>query len=87
MMYVSHLKACLIGYMESIAIGKNLAATNGYDIDAGQEMLALGIANVVGAACSCYPVTGSFSRSAVNNSTGAMSQLSGVITAVVPLRQ
>lgn len=34
--------------MESIAIGKNLAATNGYDIDAGQEMLALGIANVVG---------------------------------------
>lgn len=43
------MKACLIGYMESIAIGKNLAATNGYDIDAGQEMLALGIANVVGA--------------------------------------
>ena len=36
--------------MESIAIGKNLAATNGYDIDAGQEMLALGIANVVGVA-------------------------------------
>ena len=35
--------------MESIAIGKNLAATNGYEIDATQEMLALGIANVVGA--------------------------------------
>ena len=34
--------------MESIAIGKNLAATNSYDIDAGQEMLALGIANVAG---------------------------------------
>ncbi|CAK9075072.1 unnamed protein product [Durusdinium trenchii] len=79
------MSACLIGYMESIAIGKNLAATNGYDIDAGQEMLALGIANVVGAAFSCYPVTGSFSRSAVNNSTGALSQLSGVITAVVML--
>jgi len=44
------IKATLIGYMESIAIGKNLAATNGYDIDAGQEMLALGIANVVGVA-------------------------------------
>lgn len=39
------------------------------------------------AACSCYPVTGSFSRSAVNNSTGAMSQLSGVITAVAPRQQ
>ena len=42
-------EATLIGYMESIAIGKNLAATNGYEIDATQEMLALGIANVVGA--------------------------------------
>eukprot|EP00930_Biecheleria_cincta_P071396 TRINITY_DN5890_c0_g1_i1.p1 TRINITY_DN5890_c0_g1~~TRINITY_DN5890_c0_g1_i1.p1 ORF type:complete len:879 (-),score=155.57 TRINITY_DN5890_c0_g1_i1:118-2754(-) len=77
--------ACLIGYMESIAIGKNLASKHGYDIDAGQEMFALGIANIVGAAFSCYPVTGSFSRSAVNNSTGALSQLSGVITALVML--
>eukprot|EP00439_Symbiodinium_sp_Y106_P087246 s121_g43.t1 len=52
---------------------------------AGQEMLALGISNLVGAAFSCYPVTGSFSRSAVNNSTGAQTQLSGVITAIVML--
>lgn len=79
------MSACLIGYMESIAIGKNLAATNGYEIEAGQEMLALGISNLVGAAFSCYPVTGSFSRSAVNNSTGAQTQLSGVITAIVML--
>lgn len=79
------MSATLIGYMESIAIGKNLAATNGYEIDATQEMLALGIANVVGAAFSCYPVTGSFSRSAVNNSTGALSQFSGVLTALVML--
>lgn len=77
--------ACLIGYMESIAIGKNLAAKHGYEIDAGQEMFALGISNLVGAAFSCYPVTGSFSRSAVNNSTGALSQLSGFITALAML--
>jgi len=77
------LSACLIGYMESIAIGKNLAAKNGYEIGAGQEMLALGVSNLVGAMFSCYPVTGSFSRSAVNNSTGARTQLSGIITAAV----
>jgi len=77
------MSACLIGYMESIAIGKNLAAKHGYEVDAGQEMLALGIANLVGSVFSCYPVTGSFSRSAVSNSTGALSQLSGFITAVV----
>mmetsp|Transcript_87940 Transcript_87940/g.273610 ORF Transcript_87940/g.273610 Transcript_87940/m.273610 type:complete len:858 (-) Transcript_87940:132-2705(-) len=79
------MSSCLIGYMESIAIGKNLAAKHGYEIDAGQEMLAVGIANLVGSALSCYPVTGSFSRSAVNNTTGAQTQLSGLITALVLL--
>lgn len=77
------LTSCLIGYMESIAIGKNLAAKHGYEIEAGQELLALGIANLVGAAFSGYPVTGSFSRSAVNDSTGSRSQLSGLVTAVM----
>mmetsp|Transcript_36277 Transcript_36277/g.79296 ORF Transcript_36277/g.79296 Transcript_36277/m.79296 type:complete len:855 (-) Transcript_36277:130-2694(-) len=77
------LSACLIGYMESIAIGKNLAAKHGYELEAGQELLALGLANLVGAVFSSYPVTGSFSRSAVNNQTGAKSQLSGIVTAIV----
>jgi len=77
------VSACLIGYMESIAIGKNLAAKHGYEIEAGQEMFALGVSNFIGAMFSCYPVTGSFSRSAVNNSTGAVTQLSGLITSIV----
>jgi len=79
------VSACLIGYMESIAIGKNLAAKHGYEIEAGQEMFALGVSNFIGAMFSCYPVTGSFSRSAVNNSTGARSQLSGLITSAIML--
>lgn len=76
---------CLIGYMESIAIGKNLAAKHGYEIEAGQEMFALGISNIFCAIFSGYPVTGSFSRSAVNDGTGAVSQLSGSITASMML--
>ena len=43
------MSCCLIGYMESIAIGKNLAAKHGYSLEAGQELLALGVSNVVGA--------------------------------------
>ncbi|CAE7840745.1 SULTR2 [Symbiodinium sp. CCMP2592] len=31
------LSCCLIGYMESIAIGKNLAAKHGYELEAGQD--------------------------------------------------
>mmetsp|Transcript_4678 Transcript_4678/g.12990 ORF Transcript_4678/g.12990 Transcript_4678/m.12990 type:complete len:849 (-) Transcript_4678:1976-4522(-) len=77
--------AALIGYMESIAIGRSLAAKHEYELPAGQELIALGAANVIGSMFSCYPVTGSFSRSAVNNSTGAQTQLSGLITSLVML--
>mmetsp|Transcript_26678 Transcript_26678/g.57995 ORF Transcript_26678/g.57995 Transcript_26678/m.57995 type:complete len:890 (-) Transcript_26678:597-3266(-) len=77
------LSTCLIGYMESIAIGKNLAAKHNYEIEAGQELFALGVSNLIGAMFSCYPVTGSFSRSAVANSTGALTQMAGLVTAIV----
>jgi len=79
------LSVCLIGYMESIAIGKNLAAKHGHEIEAGQELFALGVSNLVGAMFSCYPVTGSFSRSAVANATGGLTQVAGIITSIVML--
>merc|ERR1719242_2568182 len=77
------ISASLIGFMESIAIGKALAAKHRYKIDAGGEMVALGITNFVGSAFSCYPVTGSFSRSAVNDATGAKTQLAGLVTSAI----
>jgi sulfate transporter 4 len=73
----------LIGFMESIAISKQLAAKHGYEVDSSQELTGLGMANVLGGAFHAYPVAGSFSRSAVNNATGAESALSGFITAIV----
>jgi len=66
--------------MESIAIAKSLAAKHKYETIPGQELFALGIANIVGSFTSSYPVTGSFSRSAVNNMTGGKTNLSGAIT-------
>jgi len=79
------LSATLIGFMESIAISKHLAALNGYEIEAGQELFALGMSNIAGSFFSCFPVTGSFSRSAVSYQCGAMTQLSGIITSLVML--
>jgi MFS superfamily sulfate permease-like transporter len=71
------LSITLIGFMESVAIAKKLAAEHKYEIDASQELIGLGLANFVGAMFQAYPVTGSFSRSAVNNSAGAQSGISG----------
>lgn len=50
-----------------------------------QELFALGISNLLGSVFSSYPITGSFSRSAVNNSVGAKSQLAGFVTAIMML--
>lgn len=74
------ISCAIIGYMESIAIAKSLAAKHKYEVSATSELFALGVANCLGAMTSSYPVTGSFSRSAVNNQVGAKTQLAGLIT-------
>lgn len=48
-----------------------------------QELRGLGIANLFGAAFNCYTTTGSFSRSAVMDSSGAKSQLAGIVSGIV----
>jgi len=80
---VAAIGVSIIGFMESISIAKALASKHQYKLVPGQEFLALGAANVVGACFSAYPVTGSFSRSAVNDSVGCQTPLSGMITAAL----
>lgn len=76
------MSAALVGLLESIAIGKSLAAKHGDDLPSTREMRAVGSANLIGALFSGYPVAGSFSRSAVANSTGASSPLAGLVTSL-----
>ncbi|XP_050094860.1 sodium-independent sulfate anion transporter-like [Anopheles aquasalis] len=73
----------LIAILESIAIAK--AFSKGKSIDATQEMIALGLCNIAGSFVSSMPVTGSFTRSAVNNNSGVRTPLGGVITGVLVL--
>ena len=74
------LAIVVIGFMESIAIAKQLAAKHEYELDSNSELIGLGMANFFGAMFQSYPVTGSFSRSAVNNESGAVSGISGIVT-------
>ena len=73
----------IVGFMESIAIARKLAAIHKYELDSSLELIGLGMANFMGAMFQSYPVTGSFSRSAVNNDTGAESGISGAVTATL----
>lgn len=73
----------IVGFMESIAIAKQLASKHHYEVDSSMELMGLGMANFFGSMFNSYPVTGSFSRSAVNNEAGAKSGISGVVTSVL----
>jgi len=73
----------LLGFMEAISIAKAMAARTGQQLDPSQELIGQGLANIAGAFTQSYAVSGSFSRSAVNIQTGAVSGLSSVATSGV----
>jgi sulfate permease, SulP family len=73
----------LIGFMESIAMAKAIAAKEKYKVVANKELIGLGLANIGGSFFSAYPVTGGFSRSAVNYQSGARTPMASVITAIL----
>jgi len=77
------LAISLVGFMESIAVAKKYARQEKYEVDANQELVGLGLANLFGAMTRAYPVTGGFSRTAVNAQAGAKSGVASIVTAVV----
>lgn len=77
------LVIALVSYMESIAVAKAIANKRGYKVDANQELVALGGANIGGAFFQAFPTTGGFSRTAVNDQSGANTTISSIISAAI----
>lgn len=76
--------ACFfLSYVESISAARSIAQEKGYEIDARQELLALGAANLGSAMGSGYAVAGGLSQSIVNAKSGAKSLVSLVFTSVI----
>ena len=73
----------IVGFMESIAVAKVYARRHRYDVDANQELIGLGAANVAAGLFGGYPVTGGFSRTAVNDSAGARTPFASLVTAAI----
>jgi sulfate permease, SulP family len=73
----------LLGFMEAISIAKAMAAKTGQRLDPNQELIGQGLANILGSVGKSYPVSGSFSRSAVNLQAGAVTGLSSVFTSLM----
>ncbi len=75
----------LVAFMEAISIAKAMAARTRSRIDPDRELVGQGLANVASAFSQGYPVSGSFSRSAVNINAGAVTGLASVISGLVVL--
>jgi len=73
----------LVGFMEAVSIAKSMATRTRQKVDANQELVGQGLANLASSASGSFPVSGSFSRSAVNLGAGAVTGMSSVITAVL----
>jgi sulfate permease, SulP family len=75
----------LVGFAEGLGAAKTYAARAGYDIDANRELLGLGAANIGAGLSSGMVVNGSLSKTAVNGSSGARTQVSGLTVAVLTM--
>jgi SulP family sulfate permease len=74
-----------LGMLEAASITKSLAAKSGQKIEPNQELIGMGVANIACALFGAVPGSSSFARSAVNFQSGAISQLSSMLSSVVVL--
>jgi len=73
----------IVGFLESVSIAKALASKRRQKIDANQELVALGVANLGAAFTGAYPVAGGFGRSMVNFTAGAVTPIASIVTAIL----
>ncbi|MCF6349721.1 MAG: solute carrier family 26 protein [Flavobacteriaceae bacterium] len=78
------LTIALVSFMESIAVAKAIQSKHrDYKVLPNQELIGLGLSNIVGSFFQSYPTTGGFSRTAINNKAGAKTGLSSIISALL----
>lgn len=73
----------IIGYVESISVGRTLGAHRNERVDSNKELIGLGAANLASALSGSLPVTGGFSRSVVNFDAGAVTQAASIYAAIL----
>jgi MFS superfamily sulfate permease-like transporter len=77
------LSSVIISFVQSIALSKRMAYTHGYDVDSSQELISLGLANLVGAMFQSYPTTGAIAQSAAADDIGAETGIASVVTSLI----
>ncbi|CAK1552605.1 unnamed protein product [Leptosia nina] len=66
----------LVSTLEAVAIAK--AFSGGLQVDSNQEMMALGLCNIASSFVSSMPITGSFTKTALNHASGVRTPAGGI---------
>lgn len=78
------LTVALFGFMESISISKTIQSTDKKQrVKPNQELRALGVSNIIGSFFQSFSVSGSFSRTAVNKSSGGNTAVASLVSAAI----
>ncbi|MBA4745561.1 MAG: solute carrier family 26 protein [Muricauda sp.] len=78
------ITVALFGFMESVSIAKTVEEKHPeYELDADQELRALGLSNILGSFFQSFSVSGSFSRTAVNDQAGAKTGMSLIFSTLI----
>ena len=74
----------VVGFAESVAAARNYARKHGYEVDADQELIALGAANAASGLVGSFVVDGSLSKTAAADQAGQKTQFASIaLTAAV----
>ena len=79
------LAILIVGFAESVAAAREYATKHGYEIDASQEMIALGSSNIGAGFSGGFVVDGSLSKTAAADGAGQKTQMTSLIVAVMVL--
>ena len=77
------LAIIIVGFAESVAAAREYASKHAYDVDASQEMIALGSSNFGAGFSGGFVVDGSLSKTAAADGAGQRSQMTSIIAAVL----
>jgi len=80
---VAAMIIALLGFVEAISVAKAIASETRQRLSANQELVGQGLGNIASGLFGGYPVSGSFSRSAVNFAANARTGFSSIVTGIL----
>ena len=73
----------IVSFAITLSLGRIFGQRHGYEVDANQEFLALGVSHIWSSFFSCFPIAASVPRSAVQENAGGKTQMVSVVNIII----